>query len=318
MITIVMAIYNPNLDWLRQQLESLNVQSYGDIKLIALDDCSDQIPFEQIQNIFEETITDFPFQLHRNSENIGSNKTFEKLTEMAEGTYIAYCDQDDIWKPEKIAKCVETLMRENCLMVYSDMDIIDSNGDVTAHSITEVRRHHKFMSGEGLAPKLIFSNFVTGCTMMMNTQTAKEAIPFCPYMVHDHYLALFAANRGTLSMVQGNLVKYRIHQENQTPIMTGVFDKESYLQERIIKRKSRVTWLKNQMECDKLLQTELKEMELWLTAREKCFRGDKSQIKTIWKYRRFGQAIAIFEIVTSFLNEKIFMFFIGLNKKNLI
>ena len=78
------------------------------------------------------------------------------------------------------------------------MAIIDENGNQTADSITKVRRHHVFRSGEGLAPKLLISNFVTGCTTLIDANAAREAVPFCPYMVHDHYLAVWCATRETL------------------------------------------------------------------------------------------------------------------------
>lgn len=38
----------------------------------------------------------------QNKKNIGSNKTFELLTSIADGDYIAYCDQDDIWEQPSI------------------------------------------------------------------------------------------------------------------------------------------------------------------------------------------------------------------------
>jgi hypothetical protein len=40
---------------------------------------------------------------------MGSNKTFERLTAFAEGKYVAYCDQDDIWEDNKIELLVNRL-----------------------------------------------------------------------------------------------------------------------------------------------------------------------------------------------------------------
>ena len=59
---------------------------------------------------------------------LGSNRTFERLTEEAEGEYFAYCDQDDVWLPEKLAVLQEALEREKALLVCSDMYIIDGGG----------------------------------------------------------------------------------------------------------------------------------------------------------------------------------------------
>ena len=35
--------------------------------------------------------------------------------------------------------------------------------------------------------------------MMIRAETAKAAVPFCPYMVHDQYLALWAALSGEIA-----------------------------------------------------------------------------------------------------------------------
>ena len=38
LISILMAVYEPRMDWLREQLESLNVQTYPNLELIVCDD----------------------------------------------------------------------------------------------------------------------------------------------------------------------------------------------------------------------------------------------------------------------------------------
>ena len=141
----------------------------------------------------KEYIHAFPFELRRNEKNLGSNGTFERLTLEAEGDYFAYCDQDDVWLPEKFEVLQAAMAAEGALLGCSAMFIIDGEGRQTADSITKVRGHHVFKSGEGLAPGLMIRNFATGCTMLVDARAAREAVPFCPYMVHDHYLALWCA-----------------------------------------------------------------------------------------------------------------------------
>ena len=238
LISILMAVYEPRLDWLKEQLDSLNAQTYPNLRLYLRDDCSPTVPFETVRSLVGQCITSFPYTIERNERNLGSNRTFERLTTEAEGDYFAYCDQDDIWLPEKLLE----VPAYHKLLVCSDMHIIDSEGKKVAHSITNVRRHHVFRSGEGLAPKLLFSNFVTGCTMLILAPIARAAVPFCPYMVHDHYLALFSAERGTVLSLSDMLVHYRIHGGNQTLMMAGVTDKESYYRVRIEVTFDRMRW----------------------------------------------------------------------------
>ena len=100
LIAILMAVYEPRMDWLREQLESLEKQTYPNLKLYVRDDCSETVSFEEIERCIKEYIHSFPYEIQRNEANLGSNRTFERLTEEAEGTYFAYCDQDDVWLPE--------------------------------------------------------------------------------------------------------------------------------------------------------------------------------------------------------------------------
>ncbi len=210
-IAILMAVYEPNLQWLREQLISLNEQNYPNLHLYIREDCSPTVAFADIERCVQDCITAFPYEIKRNAENLGSNGTFELLTQEAEGEYFAYCDQDDAWLPEKLEFLQREIETQKALLVCSDMLIIDGTGKKVADSITKVRRHHVFHSGENLAANLVFSNFVTGCTMLIKAETAKAAMPFCPYMVHDHYLALFAAERGKIVSLPERLIKYRIH-----------------------------------------------------------------------------------------------------------
>ena len=317
LISIVIAVYEPRMDWLREQLESLNDQTYPNLELIVCDDCSPTVPHEKISELIAGCITSFKYSIIRSESNLGSNNTFELLTREAKGEYIAYCDQDDIWLPEKLDTLFNAITENNALLVCSDMYIINENGVKIADSITEVRKHHVFRSGEGLAPKLLFSNFVTGCTMLVKTVLAKAAVPFCPYMVHDHWLALFCADRGKVISLRDALIKYRIHDSNQTSVMAGVYDKKSYLQVRIINYLKRMYWLRDYFQCSRETGEKIIDGIKWLEARKMNMESHRG-IRTIWKYRSFSCLPSIFEIVAAFFPDKLFMFFIELNRKNII
>ena len=49
LISIVMAVYEPNLQWFKEQLESLEAQTYPNLELLVIDDCSPTVPFEIIK-----------------------------------------------------------------------------------------------------------------------------------------------------------------------------------------------------------------------------------------------------------------------------
>lgn len=317
LISILMAVYEPRLDWLHEQLESLEAQTYPNLKLYIRDDCSPTVPFEEIQRCVAECIRSFPYEIGRNVKNTGSNGTFEQLTQEAEGEYFAYCDQDDVWLPEKLAVLREEIDKSGAQLVCSDMYIIDGNGKQTEDSITKVRRHHKFRAGEGLAEDLLISNFVTGCTMLVRSETAKQAVPFCPYMVHDHYIALYASVTGQIQSVIRPLIRYRIHGENQSGVMAGVVDKASYGQVRIDSQVKRFQWLGENFPYRKEIEGDICQRLEWLLARQSNWK-ERRKRKTVWKYRRFSPLASMFELAAVYFPKQLFLFFIGLKKKNLV
>lgn len=317
LISILMAVYEPRMDWLREQLMSLNDQTYPNLRLYIRDDCSPTVSYEQIQSCVQDCITHFPYTITRNEKNVGSNSTFELLTKEAEGDLFAYCDQDDVWLPEKLTVLQEAMERERARLVCSDMYIIDGNGKQVADSITKVRRHHVFRSGTDLARGLLTSNFVTGCTMLVQSDAAKRAIPFCPYMVHDHYIALCCAAEGVVYSSPERTIRYRIHGGNQTGIMSGVRDKESYLNVRISAVEEKLRWLEKYFPYRGDLGKSIHRRLLWTQARKENWQ-EKGHASELWQLRDCGRQVTLYEILAARLPEKLFMRTINLARKNVI
>ena len=318
LISILMAIYEPRMDWLKEQLDSLNKQTYPNIKLYIRDDCSPTTSFENIKACVQKCITVFPYEIRRNEKNLGSNGTFEALTMEAEGEYFAYCDQDDIWLPQKLTVLQEAIEREGALLVCSDMLIIDGEGKQTADSITALRHRHKFKSGSNLASQMLISNFVTGCTMLVDADQARASVPFCPHMVHDHYLALWCAEYGKVVSLQDRLIYYRIHASNQTLTMAGLYDKQSYYRIRIEALTQRLIWLKARFKDRTDLLAEIDAALKWSKARQRNFEGDFTAKWEVLRSCRFSYAASMFELALSWAPDRIFMFFIRLVKQNIL
>jgi len=318
LVSIVMAIYNPRMDWLEEQLVSLNSQSYKVLELLILDDCSTSVSLGEIKECIEACITKIPFEIYQNEQNIGSTKTFEKLTTLARGKYISYCDQDDIWHSNKIEICVNMMEASSGVFIFSDVNIINSRGEKIANSVTKIRKHHVFYYGRGVAENLLFKNFAIGCTIMISAEDAKKAIPFCPYMVHDHWLALYSALENEILFLREPYVDYRVHEINQTLVLAGVVDKKSYLEIRIEVALNKFYWLREKLKENQDLCGIVDQAIEWMTARRDNFNKQGSTIGVIWKYRRFSYLTSLFEIVASRLPEKVFLFIIALVKKNII
>ncbi len=299
LISIVMAVYKPRTDWLALQLESLDKQTYPNLELLVCDDCP-ECPVDE--TLFSEHIKAFPYEITRNEKNLGSNSAFEILTAKARGEYISYCDQDDIWLPEKISVLYELICREKAVLVFSDMMIIDGNGRRFADSITQVRKGHILRRGDDLFGALLTHGFVTGCTMLVRKETAKGAIPFVENMVHDHWIALYASSRGRLDYSEKPLIYYRMHGGNQTGVLKNSDTKAGYISERIYGFAKRMKQISERFPE----RNDVKETTEWALARQNYAKRKKGSFFELCKYRGVNPKTTLFELLTLRLPDSIF------------
>ncbi len=297
LISILLAVYNPQMDWLKLLLDSLNSQTYSNLQLNIRDDCSSDVLFEDIQTLVRRCITAFPYTIKRNKKNLGSNLTFEYLTQEATGEYYAYCDQDDIWHPKKLDNLQAVLKQKNATMVYSDMSVIDRNGDPLADSLRVIRPRLQYIYGNSQAERYFFRNCTAGCSMLVREDCAKDAIPFPTKTVWDHWVAIVAAHQGEVVFVDAPLVSYRQHGGNQTGVLNGVFSKEDYY-------RNRVEPLSERLALYEQLAEPSPELKQFVAARLKKKSAD------IWKYRYFSPYDARFEIIMRFFPESLFEKFV--------
>ncbi len=315
-VSILLAVYQANTQWLIKQLQSLNKQDYLKIELIIWDDCPEH-PVDE--RVIEENITQFPYELIRGKQNLGSNLAFENLTKLARGDYIAYCDQDDIWLPNKISTMVRVLEERNAALVCCDQYIIDEHGSRIADTIKAIRKRHVFHSGMGVAKYLVSDNFVTGCACLLPTWIARKAIPFETIFVHDQWIALIAALEGSIEVIEEPLIEYRQHSNNQTGILTGVYDKASYYEWRIEYFLKRAKALQRRMGDIEEIKQEIQIYEEWMQARKSYFTHlNWASLYKMIRGKSYGRQTVLLEVLLPVIPESIFAWILKLAKKGVL
>lgn len=295
LVSILMAVYKPNEKWLREQLSSLNAQTYPKLELLIYDDCP-ACPLDE--NIVRELVTAFPYRIIRGDRNLGSNKAFERLTTEGSGKYFSYCDQDDVWHPDKVERMTEVLEHTGSPMVCSDLAIIDGDDKRIADSITEIRKRHVFHEGEGLAGYLLVRSFVTGCAMMMRADIARGSLPFVDSLIHDQWLAINAALAGRIEVIREPLIDYRQHEGNQTGVLKGVVTKRDYYEARIENMRKRLVDYKTRLGGFSEIEQTIAELEEFNEARSRYFYTHKRvDLRIMRKYRKFARQDIMIETV---------------------
>ena len=315
-LAILLAVYEPREDWLIRLLDSLNTQTYPNLKLYVREDQSPTYPLSRLSELLETHITAFPWELHQNERNLGSNQTFEALVRDCSEDYVAFCDQDDIWLPDKLKNSVELLESSplSPTLVCSELRIINGDGQAISPDMAHHRHRHVFLRGNGLAPTLFTRNFVVGCTVVLSRHRAVSYLPFPKEAVHDHYVAFRAALDGALDYLPDPQILYRVYGGNQTGVMTGVSTKEDYYRERIQVYSDRVdTFSKYAPDLP-----ELQELQAFCKARKRNYRRERGSAKELWKLRKSNPTTALFEVVALRLPTPLFRLAIRMIQKRMI
>ena len=229
-VTIALAIYQPNTTWLMQQLESLNQQDYeGELELLAWNDSPADTDDGAILRLLQRCITSFPYRLLSDGRNHGATRAFEKLTEAAEGKYIAYCDQDDIWLPGKVRTAVRAMEADEAILIcHIGISLMDDQGSIFRHlgypaemSVVNDSAYQQ--------QRFLLHNFAFGCAMLVRTDFARSVLPFPGKGVyHDQWLACCAAYSGGVHFLEEKLLLHRMHSENNSSLLHGICSKDEY------------------------------------------------------------------------------------------
>ena len=181
-------------------------QTYTNIEIIISDDCST----DGTINVLEQYITDHRFQINLQAENLGAIKNFEFATQKATGQYLAFCDQDDIWLPEKIEKLYKSI--GDHWLVYSDSILVDEEGQSLQKNLSQLRKMYSGADSRGF----VFSNVVWGHTMLVNRDLLPFVLPIPNGVPHDIWFALKATLYTGIIYVDEPLTLYRQHSKTVT------------------------------------------------------------------------------------------------------
>ena len=201
-----MATFEPPLDLFRRQVDSIRAQTHTDWVCVISDDCSAPDRFAALEAVVAD---DDRFVVSRSPRRLGFYRNFERALALAPAgsRFVALCDQDDAWHPDKLA----TLRAElgDARLVYSDARVVGEDGRLRAGTYWSRRRnnHADLLS-------LLVANSVSGAATLFPRDLLDDALPFPPAQFahfHDHWLALCALATGEIRFVDRPLYDYVQH-----------------------------------------------------------------------------------------------------------
>jgi hypothetical protein len=146
-------------------------------------------------------------------------RSFEALAQESTADFVMFCDQDDVWREDKIELSLERIRQlvaqgtPRGMAVYCDLSVIDAEDTVT---------HPSFMRYHGVCPEhlgdpyyLACKNPTPGCALTVDRKLLDDSLPIGEHAVmHDWWVLLNAVLSGTISYIDETAIRYRIHQDN--------------------------------------------------------------------------------------------------------
>ncbi|MGQ7685853.1 glycosyltransferase [Streptococcus suis] len=217
-ISVAMTTFNGK-DYVVQQLDSIRTQTVAPQEVIIVDDCSTDGTIDLIS----EYISSYQLEewnLILNQENIGWRKNFRKALFRTSGDIIFLCDQDDIWKNDKISQMLLEFKQ------HSDIELLASNYQVLDFGRKEKVKIKNLDKDDGSLYHYTFKKHGVGvlrpgCTFAIRKDLIDILKKYdMEQFGHDNILWNLAMLRDSLYILNRQLIYFRRHElSTSTPTL---------------------------------------------------------------------------------------------------
>lgn len=189
LVSIITPSYNSS-SFIAETIESILSQTYLNWELLITDDCSTDRSVEIIERYIQR---DSRIKLFRLEKNCGAGVCRNRSISEAKGRFIAFCDSDDRWCPEKQEKQLAFMREKDCALSYTSYMTCDESGKISSIVIGKRRETYFSMRCDD------------GLTILRRCEVAyglKE--PLAIYRIHSSSIS-----RNKWSLIKYNLRVYR-------------------------------------------------------------------------------------------------------------
>ncbi|MDA0687181.1 MAG: glycosyltransferase family 2 protein [Proteobacteria bacterium] len=224
-LAILLSTWN-GANFLAEQLDSLFTQTYEDFVVVVRDDGSSDNTLAVLGD-YKSREPDRLQLVESESGNLGARDSFAFLVNHVlqhkaelglESAYMLFCDQDDVWYPQKVETEWQAMLEAEQgnhaipVLVHSDLQVVSDTLQPVAPSLARYQGLETTRNGFN---QMVISNLVTGCTALINEALARKSLPVSANAImHDWWLALVAAAFGKVVYLDQALIHYRQHGRN--------------------------------------------------------------------------------------------------------
>lgn len=126
-VSVITPVYNCE-NYIGETIESALSQTYQDIEILLVDDCSK----DKSAEIIKDYVTKYPDKIvyHRQEKNMGAAVARNTALDISKGRYVAFLDSDDLWYPDKIEKQLGLIEEKGAAICYAAIEMIDEENNL--------------------------------------------------------------------------------------------------------------------------------------------------------------------------------------------
>ena len=220
MVDILMATYNGEA-FVEEQVQSIINQTYREWRLLVHDDGSTDKTMEILHRLAEED--ERVVVIEDGVQRLGVARNFIHLVKQSTAAYCMFCDQDDVWLPNKVEKMVHAIEQYNQgipQVVYTNAFLWNPDRGIISDKNT-------LTYPTTLRQTLFLNTGIQGAAAIFNRAMC-EVIeqPLSYYAMHDHVLLLAGICFGEVHYLHESLMYYRQHENNLTGNAPGSIAKK--------------------------------------------------------------------------------------------
>jgi glycosyltransferase involved in cell wall biosynthesis len=212
MVTMVGLCYNQSR-YIIESLESIRQQTYPNMQVILVDDCSKDDSVSVVESWLVEHQLNWIFIRHK--ENRGITRSLNETLELAKGKYYKAIACDDIILPQFISTMVDCFeqLPENFALIYSDVVTMDENSNDFGTTPFKERGwdvEEKVPSGS-LFDMLAAWCFIPALGTFMRTSVLKKIKFDESLLIEDWDMWLQISKKYSIKGILPAMGRYRIH-----------------------------------------------------------------------------------------------------------
>lgn len=202
LVSVIIPTYNVE-NYIEQTVKSALGQTYGNIEVICLDDCSTDRTYDILN-----TISDRRLIIRRNAVNSGAGITRSAALRLAKGRYIAFLDADDIWHADKLHEQISFMKKNEISFSFSPYNLINENGVKFGRS-AEMPSHINYGS-------LLYYCPIRTSTVIYDASTLGRDLSFVDQRKRQDYIFFLNLIKRSKTARSFNAItcSYRIHPES--------------------------------------------------------------------------------------------------------